>query len=51
MSEEQISELIRILEARFGGLDFWRLTKEWKLVKYEQVARELQLFFSLSNEN
>lgn len=30
-----------LLKVRFGGLDFWRLSKEWKEVQYAQVSNEI----------
>lgn len=29
---------INTLAMRFGGLDFWRLSKKWKRITYHQVA-------------
>lgn len=33
--------LIVLLRQRFGGLDYWRLSKEWKVLTYEQVSNQL----------
>lgn len=30
--------LIVLLRQRFGGLDFWQLSKDWKELRYDSVA-------------
>jgi hypothetical protein len=41
--------LVVTLEYRFGGMDFWRLRKHWKARHYEDVAREIELLFDISD--
>lgn len=36
---EHRRQFVELLRAKFGGLDFWRCSKKWKQVKYEEVAR------------
>jgi hypothetical protein len=33
------AQLVRLLEVKFGSLDFWWLSKDWKQRHYQQVAR------------
>ena len=36
---EHRKQFAELLKATFGGLDFWRCSKKWKLVRYEETAR------------
>jgi len=36
MSDERLVELFRL---QFAGLDYWRLSKKWKEVRYAETAR------------
>lgn len=36
--EAWIENWINTLRVRFGGLDFWRLSKKWKEIHYRQTA-------------
>lgn len=42
LSEEQkkrmVNNWIGTLSFRFGGLDFWRLSKKWKAIRYAEMA-------------
>lgn len=33
--------LIILFRQRFGGLDFWQLSKDWKELRYDSVAAEI----------
>lgn len=33
--------LVILLRQRFGGMDFWSLSKNWKELRYESVVNEL----------
>jgi hypothetical protein len=36
--EHLIETWIGTLRMRFGGLDFWRLSKRWKEIRYAEIA-------------
>jgi len=44
------SELLALLDARFGHRDFLILSKRWKGIHYEQVVKELLLIIDMEIE-
>lgn len=34
--EEYKEQLVAAFERQFGHLDFWRLSKRWKMIRYKQ---------------
>lgn len=48
--DETYKFLVNLLETRFGGLDFWKLSKKWKHMHYVQVAREIMTIIEIEKE-
>jgi len=54
LSDEFLADMhktwVEAFAVRFGGLDFWRLSKKWKQIRYKQFADIIIMDLKMINE-